>query len=151
LGEFKESQYLCGPFAVLVSNDGNASGLAAGITLDPDRLKFSPDAVRQADREGIATHNNRPAVFDKQASPFLTTRHQRPLTLIENEYRQTSSPKTTPSWVTLPAGNLPSAMLQRSDLRKTRFGPIPGCLKSGLREVRNRGSIRTSVLNLSAT
>jgi hypothetical protein len=33
--------------------------VAAGIKLDPDLLKFSPNAVLQADREAIATHNHR--------------------------------------------------------------------------------------------
>jgi hypothetical protein len=47
------------------------------------------DAVLQADREPAAAMHNRPAAFEKQASPRLAARHDRwPLALIEDEYRQ---------------------------------------------------------------
>jgi hypothetical protein len=49
--------------AVLVGDERNARGLAAGIDLDPDRPNIAPDAVLQANREGVATmHNARPRV-----------------------------------------------------------------------------------------
>jgi hypothetical protein len=125
-GEFKESQYLCGPVPVRVSNDSNAGGLAAGIKLDPDRLKVCPDPVLQADREGTATHNNRPAAFEK-ASPFLTTRHQRPLTLIENGYRQTSSPNyVLTDLVTLPLRTISLGQVAEPRLSTTGFRAYPG-------------------------
>jgi hypothetical protein len=74
--------------AIRVGDDGNAGGPAAGVELDSDRLNIAPDAVLQADRERVAAMYNRPAAFEKQASPLLGARHDRPLALIEDEYRQ---------------------------------------------------------------
>jgi hypothetical protein len=45
-------------------------------------------ARRQADRKRVTAIDNRPAAFEKQASALLAQRHDRPLALIEDEYRQ---------------------------------------------------------------
>jgi hypothetical protein len=74
--------------AILVGDDGNAGGPAAGVELHSGRLNVAPDAVLQADREPVAAMDNRPAAFEMQASPLLAARHDRPLALIEDEYRQ---------------------------------------------------------------
>jgi hypothetical protein len=63
-------------------DDGNAGGPADGV----DRLNIAPDGVLQADRERVAAMYNRPAAFEKQASPLLAARHDRPLALIEDHY-----------------------------------------------------------------
>jgi hypothetical protein len=74
--------------AILVGDDGNAGGPAAGVELHADRLNMTPDAVLQADRERVAVIDNRPAASETQTSPLLGARHDRPLALIEDEYRQ---------------------------------------------------------------
>jgi hypothetical protein len=74
--------------AILVGDDGNAGGPAAGIEPHSDRLNIAPDAVFQADRERIAAMYDRPAAFEKQVSPLLAARHDRPLALIEDQCRQ---------------------------------------------------------------
>jgi hypothetical protein len=55
---------------------------------DPDGLDLAHVTVLQADRKRVAAMDDRRAAFEKQASRFLGTRHQRPLTLIESEYRR---------------------------------------------------------------
>jgi hypothetical protein len=92
---------------------GRKPGLP-GVELHSDRLNIATDAVLQAHRERVAAMYNRPAAFDKQASPLLGARHDRPLALIEDEYRQISSPRLRPYGPgdTALAGNLPSGMLQ---------------------------------------
>jgi hypothetical protein len=72
--------------AILVGDDGNAGGPAARVELHSD-LTIAPDAVLQADRERIAAIDNRPVAFEKQTT-LLGARHDRPLALIEEEYRQ---------------------------------------------------------------
>jgi hypothetical protein len=57
--------------AVLLGDDRDARNLAAGIDLDPDGLNIAPDAVLQANREGVTTMHNHPAAREKQASPLL--------------------------------------------------------------------------------
>jgi hypothetical protein len=64
------------PVAVLVGDDGNASGPAAGIELEPGRLSLAADAVLQANRERVASMHNRTAAGERQACVFLRTRHQ---------------------------------------------------------------------------
>jgi hypothetical protein len=64
-------------------------------------------AVLQADRERVAAMYNRPAAFEKQVSPLLGARHYRPPALIEDEYRQISSPKLLVRGPLPFAGNLP--------------------------------------------
>jgi hypothetical protein len=96
--------------AILVGDDGNAGGPAAGVELHSERLNIAPDAVLQADREPAAAMDNRPAAFEKQ--PLLAARHDRPLALIEDEYRQFRLLELCPYGPAARAGNLPSGMLQ---------------------------------------
>jgi hypothetical protein len=51
--------------AILVGDDGNAGGPAAGVELHSERLNIAPDAVLQAVREPVTVMDNRPAAFDK--------------------------------------------------------------------------------------
>jgi hypothetical protein len=88
VGEFKQAENLNRLVPVLVSDDDNASGLAAGVDFDPDTLNLAPDPVLQANRERVTAMHNRMAAREKRVSPLLRARHHRPLTLIENEYRQ---------------------------------------------------------------
>jgi hypothetical protein len=83
MGEFKQAENLRGFVCVLVSNDGNAGDPTAGIELDPDRLNLASDPVLQVNRERVAAMHNRTAASEKQASPFLRTRHQRFLALVQ--------------------------------------------------------------------
>jgi hypothetical protein len=73
--------------AILAGDDGNAGGPAARVKLHSDRLTIAPDAVLRADRERIAAIDNRPVAFEKPTTLF-GARHDRPLVLIEEEYRQ---------------------------------------------------------------
>jgi hypothetical protein len=84
-GEFKQAENLSRFVSVLVSNDGNAGDPTAGIELDPDRLNLASDPVLQANRERVAAMHNRTAASEKRASPFLRTRHQRFLALVQNK------------------------------------------------------------------
>jgi hypothetical protein len=45
VGEFKQTEHPGRPVLILVGDDGNPGGLAAGVDLDADRLQFAPDAV----------------------------------------------------------------------------------------------------------
>jgi hypothetical protein len=63
--------------ADLLGDDRDARGFAAGIDLDADRLNIAPDAVLQANREGVARKHNRPAAREQQASPLFGAPHQR--------------------------------------------------------------------------
>jgi hypothetical protein len=54
--------------AVLLGDDRDARGVAAGIDLDPDRLNIAPDAVLQENREGVAAMHT--AAREQQASPL---------------------------------------------------------------------------------
>jgi hypothetical protein len=67
--------------------DGNSAGPVAGVELHSDQLAIAPDAGLQADRGRVAAIDNRPVAFEKQVTP-LAARHDRPLALIEDEYRQ---------------------------------------------------------------
>jgi hypothetical protein len=87
-GEFKQTEHPGRLVPIFVGDGGNAGGLAAGVEFDPDGLNLAHDTVLRADRKRVAAMDDCTAAFKKQASPFLTTRHQRPLALIDNEYRQ---------------------------------------------------------------
>jgi hypothetical protein len=58
--------------------------------LAPGQAGTSPalKARRPADRKRVAAIDNRPAAFEKPASRLLAAGHDRPLALIEDEYRQ---------------------------------------------------------------
>jgi hypothetical protein len=142
VGEFKQAEHPGRLVPVFVGDDGNAGGLAAEVGFDPDGLNLAHDTVLRADRKRVAAIYYRTAAFEKQPSPFLRTRHQRPLTPIKNEYRQLrllNFALTGP--VTLPLGQSPLGKVADRRLSKTRFVAIPGglsraCLLSCLGEVR---------------
>jgi hypothetical protein len=118
VSKLKQAENLRRLVAILVGDDGNAGGLAAAVELHSERLNITPDAVLQADGEPVA-----PAAFDKQ--PLLAARHDRPLALIEDEYRQfrlLNLALTGP----LPCGQSPLGNVADRRLSKTRFVPIPG-------------------------
>jgi hypothetical protein len=103
VGEFgkpKDSRRLV---AGLVGNDGNAGDLAAGVELDPDRLRAAAGPILEADRERMQFVHDRPAAVEQQMRPVHRTRHQRLLVLIQNEDFQLLHSKDAPTGLsTLP-------------------------------------------------
>jgi hypothetical protein len=69
----------------LVGDNGNTGDFAAGVELDPDRLNIAANAILETDRKRVATNNNRPAAFEKQACPPLAARHQRLFASVQNK------------------------------------------------------------------
>jgi hypothetical protein len=112
VSKLKPAENLRRLVAILVGDDGNADGPAAGVELHSDRLNIALDAVLQADRERVAAIYNRPAAFEKQAGLLLAARHDLPLALIEDEYRQFRLLNLALTGDGAAAGNLPSAMGQ---------------------------------------
>jgi hypothetical protein len=112
---------------------------------DAARGAVPSDAVLQADRERVAAIDNRPAAFEKQASPLLAARPDRPLALIEDEYRQFGLLNLSPYGpLTLPLRQSPLGNVTDRRLSKTRFVPVPGlsCLafeRSNLRSHSDAG------------
>ena len=88
MSKLKQTENLRWLVAILIGDDGNAGGRAAGVELYSHRLNITLGAVPQAERERIAAMHDRTAAFEKQASPLFGTWHDRPLTLIEDEYSQ---------------------------------------------------------------
>jgi hypothetical protein len=87
VSKLKPAETLRRLVAILVGDDGNAGGPAAGVERHSDS-NIAPEAVLQADRERVAAIHSRPAAFEKQPGLLLAAPHDRPLAGIEDEYRQ---------------------------------------------------------------
>jgi hypothetical protein len=61
VGEFKQTEHPGRLVPVLVGDDGNAGGLAAGVEFDPDGLNLARDTVLQVDRKRVAAMDDRKA------------------------------------------------------------------------------------------
>jgi hypothetical protein len=77
VGEFAKPEGGGGLVAAFLAANGNAGDLAAGVELDADRLRLAADPVLQADREGVALVDDRPAAVEQQMRAVQRARHQR--------------------------------------------------------------------------
>jgi hypothetical protein len=69
-----------------LADDCDASRLAARIFADSDRLRVAADAIPEPDRERHQPVNHRLLLAQKLPCPCRMARHQRLLSLVENEY-----------------------------------------------------------------